>query len=85
MALPIAIPWLAASAAIAALIVVSFAVARLNGTPFPDWLRDIAGYALFASVPVFALDAQASASRRLLVAMLVVADVLGGCRGQSNG
>ena len=73
-----AIPWLVASATLAALLAVSFVIARVNGTAATDWLRDIAGYALFASVPVFALDGQASASRRLLVGMLVVAGILGG-------
>lgn len=74
----LAAPWIAASAALAVLIAVSFLVARGNGTSITDWVRDIAAYALFAAVPVFALDGQASASRKLLVGMLVVAGVLGG-------
>jgi hypothetical protein len=73
-----AVPWLAASAGLAILIAISFVVARSNGTPIADWLRDAVAYALFASVPIFALDAQASMSRRLLIAMLVIAGVLGG-------
>ena len=71
-------PWLAASAALAALIAMSFLVARGEGTSLTDWVRDIAAYALFAVVPVFALDGQASASRKLLVGMLVLAGLLGG-------
>jgi hypothetical protein len=73
-----AIPWLLASAAVALLIAISFLVARANGTPVSDWVRDTAAYALFAAVPLLALDAQASASRKLLVAMLLVAGLMGG-------
>lgn len=73
-----AIAWLVASGTLVTLLAVSFVIARVNGTTTVDWLRDIASYALFASVPVFALDGQASASRRLLIAMLVVAGSLGG-------
>jgi hypothetical protein len=71
-------PWIAASAALAMLLAVSFFVARGNGTSIANWVRDIASYALFAAVPIFALDGRASASRRLLVAMFVVAGLLGG-------
>lgn len=71
-------PWIAASAALAALIATSFFIARADGTPIAQWVRDVASYALFVVVPVFALDAQASTSRKLLVAMLVVAGLLGG-------
>lgn len=71
-------PWLAVSAALAALIAMSFLVARGEGTSLTDWVRDVAGYALFAAVPVFALDGQASASRRVFVGMLVLAGLLGG-------
>ena len=70
--------WLMASGALAVLIAISFLIARASGTPPTDWLRDAANYALFAAVPIFALDAQASASRKLLVGMLVVAGLLGG-------
>lgn len=73
-----AAPWLVASAALAVLIALSFVVARAAGTSVTDWLRDAATYGLFASLPVFALDAQGSASRRLLVGMLVAAGILGG-------
>lgn len=71
-------PWFAASAALLVLLVLSFAVSRAAGTSPTAWLRDVAPYGLFATVPVFALDAQASLSRRALVAMLVVAGLLGG-------
>lgn len=74
----LALPWLAASAALGALVVVSFAVARANGTPTIDWLRDVAAYALFASVPVFALDAQGALPRQVMIAMLVAIGLLGG-------
>lgn len=74
----LAVPWLASSAALVALMALSFAVARTNGTPVIDWLRDVAAYGLFAAVPVFALDAQASAPRRVIVAALVIIGVLGG-------
>lgn len=73
-----AAPWLAVSAALAVLIAMSFLVAQAGGTPIEDWVRDVAGYALFAAVPLFALDAQASTPRKVLVALLVLAGVLGG-------
>lgn len=69
--------WLVASAALCLLLGISFFVARASGTPVTDWVRDTAGYGLFATVPIFALDAQRSASRRLLVVFLVVAGTLG--------
>ena len=71
-------PWIAASAALAVLIAMSFLIARGEGTSTIDWVRDVASYALFAAVPVFALDGQASTSRKLLVGMLVLAGLLGG-------
>jgi Kef-type K+ transport system membrane component KefB len=60
-----------------ALAGISFGVAYSRITPLTEWLRDIAPYVLFASVPVFALDAQASLGRRRLVQLLVAAGVLG--------
>jgi hypothetical protein len=68
--------WLVASAALLALLALSFFVARANGTGVTEWLRDGASYALFASAPVLALDAR-SVPRRTLVAMLVTAGLLG--------
>jgi len=63
---------------LALLIAMSFFIARANGTLSIDWTRDVAAYALFAAMPIFALDGQASASRRLLIGMLVLAGLLGG-------
>jgi hypothetical protein len=74
----LAVPWIASSAALVVLLAMSFVVARTEGTPPTDWLRDIAAYALFAAIPIFALDAEASTSRKVLVGMLVLAGVLGG-------
>src|SRR5688500_13908512 len=74
----LALPWLIASAALVAMVAVSFAVARANGTPIIDWLRDVAAYALFASVPIFALDAQSALPRRVMIVMLVAVGLLGG-------
>jgi len=71
-------PWIAASIALTVVMAVSFFVARGNGTSTTEWVRGVAAYGLFAMVPVFALDAQASASRKLLVGMLVIAGLLGG-------
>jgi len=60
------------------LAAVSLAVANYHATPlFGAWLRDIAPYLLFASAPVFALDAQAAMSRAGLAKLLVVAGSLG--------
>ena len=70
--------WIATSAALAVLIAISFLVAQSHGTSFTAWLRDVGAYALFAAVPIFALDAHASTSRKLLVGMLVLAGSLGG-------
>lgn len=71
-------PWLAGSAALGMLIAVSFLVARDNGTSITNWVRDAAAYGLFAAVPILALDGQASASRKVVGGMLVVAGILGG-------
>jgi hypothetical protein len=71
-------PWIGVSAALAVLVAMSFLIARSAGTSSTDWLRDVAAYALFATVPIFAFDAEASTSRKLLVAMLIAAGFLGG-------
>jgi O-antigen ligase len=71
-------PWIAASTALALLIAMSFLVAQGEGTSTIDWMRDVAAYGLFAAVPIFALDAEVSASRKLLVGMLVIAGLMGG-------
>jgi O-antigen ligase len=70
-------PLLAAAVAIVALAGISLGVAYAGGTPLTEWLRDIAPYVLFASVPIFALDAQASFGTRRLVHFLVAAGLLG--------
>lgn len=70
-------PLLAASAAIGGLLAVSLIVATANGTPLTTWIRDVAAYGMFAAVPLFALDAGSAASRRFLLAMLVVAGLVG--------
>ena len=70
--------WLACSGALIALVALSFVVARTNGTPVMDWLRDVASYALFAAVPVFALDAQGSTPRKIIIVVLVAIGLLGG-------
>jgi O-antigen ligase len=71
-------PLLTASTALVALIGLSLAVAHAFQTPLVGaWLRDAAPYLLFASAPIFALDAQASLSKRQLVALLVAAGAIG--------
>ena len=77
-AVRLGIPWLAASAALAVLLLISFLVALAEGVRVVEWVRDVAAYALFAAVPIFALDGQISTPRKLFVAMLVVAGLLGG-------
>jgi O-antigen ligase len=70
-------PLIGASIAFAALGVVSLGIAYRHGTTKVDWLRDITPYLFFASVPVFALDAQAVFSRKALVRLLVALGALG--------
>lgn len=72
------LPWIVASMALVVLIGVSLVVARGNGTPAIDWFRDIAAYGLFAAVPLFALDAHVSVSRRFVVGILLLAGLVGG-------
>jgi hypothetical protein len=70
-------PLLAASVVLVALAAVSFPVAHTNGIPPQQWLRDIAPYLLFASAPVFALDAQAAIGTRMLLRVLIAVGTLG--------
>lgn len=70
-------PLLAGSVAVITLAGISLGVSYEAGIPRTDWLRDIAPYVLFASVPIFALDAQASFRVRTLVGLLVAAGILG--------
>jgi hypothetical protein len=69
-------PLLRVSAAMSALIAVSFLVAKAHGVLRVDWLRDVAPYVLFALAPIFALDAQWAFRRRTLVRLLVVAGLV---------
>jgi O-antigen ligase len=69
----LAVPLLRVSVIFGVLIIVSSLIASGNGVPRTDWLRDVAPYVLFACAPVFALDAQASLSRRTLLILLVTA------------
>jgi hypothetical protein len=71
-------PWFLGSAALVAMLVVSFPISSANGTPAMAWLRDAATYGLFAAVPVFALDAHLTLSRRALLTILVIAGLAGG-------
>jgi O-antigen ligase len=64
-------PLIGASVVFAALGLISFGIANRHGTTKVDWLRDVTPYLLFASVPVFALDAQAVFTRKALVRLLV--------------
>lgn len=70
-------PLVAASVVLVALAVVSLPVAHMNGIPPQNWLRDIAPYLLFASAPVFALDAQAAIGSRILLRLLMAVGMLG--------
>lgn len=70
-------PMLRASVVLFGLILVSLPVATLSDVPQKVWLRDVAPYVLAACAPVFALDAQASMTGRLLRRLLVVGGTLG--------
>lgn len=71
-------PLLKASVVFGGLVLVSSVVAYANAIPPVEfWLRDASPYLLFASAPLFALDAQAALTRRGLVALLVVAGSFG--------
>ena len=70
-------PLIGASIAFAGLAFISLGIANRHGTTKVDWLRDVTPYLLFASVPVFALDAQAVFARRALVRLLVALGSIG--------
>jgi hypothetical protein len=72
----IATPWLVCAVAYAVLLTCSLAVARAYGTPVSSWFRDTATYALFATAPIFGLACARSASRRWIMAALVVCGAL---------
>jgi hypothetical protein len=69
-------PLMRVSALMCALIVISLLVAEAHSVRRTDWLRDVAPYVLFATVPIFALDAQWALSRQTLVRILVLAGVV---------
>jgi O-antigen ligase len=71
-----AAPLLRVSAAMSALIAISFLVAQAHGVLRVDWLRDVAPYVLFAVAPIFALDAQWAFRRHTIVRLLVVAGLV---------
>ena len=58
------------------LVALSLAVSVAHGASATAWFRDAAPYLLLATVPVFALDLHASASRNTLVLMFVIAGAL---------
>lgn len=70
-------PLIGASIAFGVLGLISLGIAYRHGTTKVDWLRDVTPYLLFASVPVFALDAQAVFSRKALVRLLVALGTVG--------
>lgn len=69
----LALPLVRVSLVFLLLIAFSWPVASAHGVPRTDWLRDVAPYMLFASAPIFALDAASSLSRRALVVLFVAA------------
>jgi O-antigen ligase len=72
----LSMPLLRVSIVFFLLLVLSFVIAATNGVPHPVWLRDAAPYFLFASAPIFALDAEASLGHRTLVAILIAAGMV---------
>ena len=69
-------PLLRVSVAMSALVAISFLVAEGHGVLRVDWLRDVAPYVLFATAPIFALDAQWAFGRRGLTRLLVLAGLV---------
>ena len=69
-------PLLTVSVAFFALGAFSLVIAHTNDVGLVAWLRDVVPYLLFASAPIFALDAQASFGRKGLVALLVTAGTM---------
>jgi hypothetical protein len=65
-------PLFAGSIAIVAVVLLSLPVSYANGIPPTMWLRDATPYLLAAIAPVFALDAQATFTRKGLVTLLVL-------------
>jgi hypothetical protein len=71
-----ALPLLRVSVAMSALIAISLLVAQAHGILRTDWLRDVAPYLLFATAPIFALDAHWAFRRRGLIRLLVVGGLI---------
>jgi hypothetical protein len=69
-------PWLISSVVVAGLIAISLPVALARGTSPSAWLRDAAGYGLFAAAPWLATDLAVSATRRAIVGLTAIAGVL---------
>jgi hypothetical protein len=65
-----------AGAAFGAMTALSFPVSLSRGDDLTTWVRGAAPFFLFATAPVFALDAAASVPRRWLGALLLVAGAL---------
>lgn len=59
-------PLLVGGLAVAGMIGISLVVASVRETPLADWFRDSAPYALFAIVPLLAVDASKAMTRRPL-------------------
>jgi hypothetical protein len=72
----VARPWVFFSGAALALLILSLAVSRAQGTPLTSWLRDAASYGLMAATPILALACARVASRRWLIAVLAVCGAL---------
>jgi len=70
-------PWLIVSLLLFGQIAISLPVSIAQGTPVSAWLRDAATYGLFATAPVFALDAAASMRRGQLLGLTVLIGALG--------
>ncbi len=70
-------PMLRASVVTFALVLASLPVSVFNDVPQKAWLRDVAPYVMVACAPVFAIDAQASMSTRILRRLLVLGGMLG--------
>ena len=69
-------PLVASDSALLVLAILSFSVAATNGNGLTPWLRDVAPYVLFATIPIFALDFEGDARYRLVIPLFVVSGVL---------
>jgi hypothetical protein len=69
-------PLLSVSVLFSALCATAVVVSVFNGTPAVSWLRDLAPYALFALVPLLALDLAPRISIGQITVLLLVASLL---------